>query len=874
MRHLSPLLTIVTLLCLAPAASPAQTPFFVDSSTTRAVVVGISDYQEITDLRYAHKDAQAFASFLLSKAGGSLPEENVRLLTNEQATQGQIVKDLYWLLKISQEGDKAVIFFSGHGDVDKELPDQPGFLLAYDSPQSVYFGGGALEINLIERVLAGLTRKGVEVILITDACRSGNLAGNNIQGADLTGAQITNGILTKTTSEVKVLSCEPSEFSYEDVRWGGGRGVFSFFLVNGLLGMADQDGNQKITVRELRRYLEDMVPVEAPRSQNPVLQTTDQQLVLAEIVPELLDSLKAQQFDYDSSSGLVAARGSSPEESLSSEAAELMDEAQQALNNYLKVSASELKDRYLGSDKYAAYAEDLGKAAEILGEDHYLYRNLIAKKLYFEGLSIRLEDETEDANIARALEKQMEALEYENRAAYIYNEIGLLYGNMYGDNGTRDFAPQRIEYFSKAIDWAPTWGIPYANLANEYLDLDSLQRSAEYLLEAVRLSPWLSSLHYGTKELIGRMIDENRAEEAEKLYLDLAGQFGEESWNWPPAYFFFNHSQYVNLDSLYRQVVGSYPHLTPAYLEWGDYQLQFGKFDEGKDILVQGLKTASAGELERYLDGVKTAYQLATLGTDQTDAIVGFLQEAIHIHPEYVPFFVALGEQYVYNGHFEEAEKLFDQALSDFPNNASLFQEVGFFYLKNFEAEKAERVFEQALDNHPDKLHLRLNIGDMYLENGLVNKADDIFEATIRQFPEDPATYREIAGFYMERGLQKQADRVFEAGHDQFPKDGALYYLQANFHYQIGNLNKAQRICERVTQKRDVTGQADLHYLLATIYAQEEDAEDAVSSLKTALDKGLPYSRRKMLADTRWDKIRETESFQAFAAEYFPEQQP
>ena len=44
---------------------------------TYAVVVGISDYQDkdIPDLRFADKDAEAFANFLRSPAGGSLDGE-------------------------------------------------------------------------------------------------------------------------------------------------------------------------------------------------------------------------------------------------------------------------------------------------------------------------------------------------------------------------------------------------------------------------------------------------------------------------------------------------------------------------------------------------------------------------------------------------------------------------------------------------------------------------------------------------------------------------------------------------------------------------------------------------------------------------------
>jgi len=53
---------------------PTQNSTLKTQNSTWAVVVGISDYQDedIPDLRFAHRDAEAFANFLRSPAGGAL----------------------------------------------------------------------------------------------------------------------------------------------------------------------------------------------------------------------------------------------------------------------------------------------------------------------------------------------------------------------------------------------------------------------------------------------------------------------------------------------------------------------------------------------------------------------------------------------------------------------------------------------------------------------------------------------------------------------------------------------------------------------------------------------------------------------------------
>jgi uncharacterized caspase-like protein len=136
--------------------SMAQIQSMAPKTATRAVVVGISNYQNIAKLRFAHRDAEAFAEYLRSAAGGHVPEEHIMLLTNEKATQAQIGSALFWLFSDSEEGDLAIIYFSGHGDVETKLTKN-GYLLAYDVNKSTYMAGGAISIRDLQDIVTNLT---------------------------------------------------------------------------------------------------------------------------------------------------------------------------------------------------------------------------------------------------------------------------------------------------------------------------------------------------------------------------------------------------------------------------------------------------------------------------------------------------------------------------------------------------------------------------------------------------------------------------------------------------------------------------------------------------------------------------------------------
>ena len=85
-----------------------------------AVVVGVSQYANLPKkswLLSCDKDAQAIADFLMSPRGGSLPEENLKLLLNEQATAREIRLALDFVITKSAPGDAIYLFYAGHGKV-------------------------------------------------------------------------------------------------------------------------------------------------------------------------------------------------------------------------------------------------------------------------------------------------------------------------------------------------------------------------------------------------------------------------------------------------------------------------------------------------------------------------------------------------------------------------------------------------------------------------------------------------------------------------------------------------------------------------------------------------------------------------------------
>lgn len=240
---------------------------------TFAVVIGISKYDQfgpgISNLMYADRDAMSFLEFLQSPAGGSLKDDAVTLLLNEKATTQNIRHALFTFLTEALPQDTVVIYIAGHGAPDPHDPRNL-YLLTADTKLDD-MGGTAFPMwqmqDVFERIL-----KAKRVITIADTCRSFGFTGARAEGSGPTGINLVNQYLARyaaTGQRAVITASDISESSFEDVRWGNGHGVFTYFLLKGLQGAADKNHDGVVTAGELFSYLKQVVPQETNGRQNP-----------------------------------------------------------------------------------------------------------------------------------------------------------------------------------------------------------------------------------------------------------------------------------------------------------------------------------------------------------------------------------------------------------------------------------------------------------------------------------------------------------------------------------------------------------------------------------------------------------------------------
>jgi uncharacterized caspase-like protein len=238
MKNLILVVTAFCLFCLQTAFT--SNLLNVDFEATRAFVlatgVGKFNNAQVKDLDYPINDASSLLWKVKSKSSAQVIYS--KPLFDCEATKDNVVVELKRIAKIARENDVIMVYISSHGIF--------GAALLYGNEKISYY-----EIN---KILATSKCKNIYVIL--DVCYSGS--------AIIELAQYKRVVF--------ICACMDSEESYELSTFK--HGIFTYHILNALSGVADSDGDNIITVKELFNYIAVKTSVDATfcsREQHPVM---------------------------------------------------------------------------------------------------------------------------------------------------------------------------------------------------------------------------------------------------------------------------------------------------------------------------------------------------------------------------------------------------------------------------------------------------------------------------------------------------------------------------------------------------------------------------------------------------------------------------
>jgi hypothetical protein len=211
------------------------------------VIVGIEDYAHVANIPGAEQNAADWYRYMVKTR--AVPSDRVTLLVDEDATREEMRIAAEEAARLVGKRGKLWFIFIGHGAPAASGDD--GLLIGFDAQQKARsLTSRSLKRSELIEVLEGSRAKQIHVVL--DACFSGKSGDGTQLVAGLQPLVVTSTQPTSDRRTTLMTAAESDQFA--GPLPGAERPAFSYLILGGLRGWADENGNGRVSAGELHDY--------------------------------------------------------------------------------------------------------------------------------------------------------------------------------------------------------------------------------------------------------------------------------------------------------------------------------------------------------------------------------------------------------------------------------------------------------------------------------------------------------------------------------------------------------------------------------------------------------------------------------------------
>ena len=294
-----------------------------------------------------------------------------------------------------------------------------------------------------------------------------------------------------------------------------------------------------------------------------------------------------------------------------------------------------------------------------------------------------------------------------------------------------------------------------------------------------------------------------------------------------------------------------------------------------------GIIYHGTGKIERAVEEFERALELRPTSDEaykwlgrccqrkgDIECAVSYFQRAIELRPGYWENYNALGSCYYDFGRYRDAADQFRRVIQIQPDSAHGYSNLGAMHYLLGSYEDAVAMYQRAIEIHSNELSYA-NLGTAYFYLGRYEEAITAFEAAIKLNPSDDQHYWNLGDAFMREGRSEEAQAQFRHAQELLeeqlridPSDARRLGQLALYRAKLGTFDEAMRLIEQATtlEPRNTT----LRYRQAVVCALTGDLEQAIQSLKLALDSG--YSRAEAARNPDLECLRGKPEYEALFA--------
>ena len=225
-----------------------------------ALLIGVSDFQNLESLPRASKDVEAFHSLLTDPHKGGYEKEKVQILRNKGATRADILRGMDHLETQLKEDPQAVAFLCFSGNGFRRQSDGRYFLVSHD------FDPSHPEATAVEdKEWAQLIGKFPEgkVLLLFDTAHAGYYGSGVVAPEGFESEPVDLSVFFDPpipSSLLAMASCKKDELSFKHPQME--YGIFALYVMKALIGYGKSSGEEAyIYAGDLGKYCADLLAI-------------------------------------------------------------------------------------------------------------------------------------------------------------------------------------------------------------------------------------------------------------------------------------------------------------------------------------------------------------------------------------------------------------------------------------------------------------------------------------------------------------------------------------------------------------------------------------------------------------------------------------
>jgi len=225
------------------------------AENTRVIIVSIEDYYytDISKVKYATKDAQAFYNLMINHF--KIPSENIKLYINNNATKSVLEDNIVYEIKQLAENERFIFYYVGHGFYENNTNK----ITAWDTNPNNF---GDTTISLKDKLILPLENsKCKQSLIFLDTCSQYLSSFFNSRDIISDIKDIEFETLFKSGNYCGIyFSCTPGEKSYSNDTIE--HGIWTYYLLKALKGEDERAilREKYVTDTSLRDYLRKSIP--------------------------------------------------------------------------------------------------------------------------------------------------------------------------------------------------------------------------------------------------------------------------------------------------------------------------------------------------------------------------------------------------------------------------------------------------------------------------------------------------------------------------------------------------------------------------------------------------------------------------------------